>query len=249
MNDQAPIIDIRSVSFSYPPIPVLDRVSLAVAPRDFVGLIGPNGGGKTTLVKLILGLLRPDQGEIRLFGQPPVQGRRWAGYVPQHAGLDREFPIRVREVVLMGRLRQLARLPWPGRWSAEDLEAADEALELMEVQRLARRAIGELSGGQLQRVLIARALAGRPKLLVLDEPTASVDSRFQHEIHQTLKRLNERLTIILISHDLGFVSSYVNRVACLNRTLVCHPTDQVSGDLIHALYDDDIHRVRHEHRI
>jgi zinc transport system ATP-binding protein len=249
MADESPIIEVRGVSFSYPPIRVLENVDLSVEPRDFVGLIGPNGGGKTTLVKLILGLLRPDQGEVRLFGQPPVVGRRWAGYVPQHAGLDREFPIHVRDVVLMGRLRELPRGPWISRYSAEDHEAADEAMELMDVRDLGRRTIGELSGGQLQRVLIARALAGRPRLLVLDEPTANVDSHFQQEVHETLRRLNERLTIILISHDLGFVSSYVNRIACLNRTLVCHPTDQVSDDMMHDLYQGDVHRVRHEQHL
>lgn len=240
-----PVISIENMSFRYGPQPVLEEITLQVEPQDFVGLIGPNGGGKTTLLKIILGLLTPQQGTVRLYGLPPVRGRRFVGYVPQAVHFDRDFPISVMDVVLMGRLRHAPRL---GGYRADDREAAEEALVQMEVQDLRRRTLGELSGGQIQRVLIARALAGRPQMLALDEPTANIDSRFQQEIHEILKRLNERMTIILISHDLGFISSYVNRVVCLNRRMLCHPTTQITGEIIEELYHGHVNMVRHGHK-
>jgi zinc transport system ATP-binding protein len=241
-----PVVAVENVYFSYGANRVLEEINLRVGPRDFVGLIGPNGGGKTTLLKLILGLLPMQEGSVRLFGLPPVRGRRFAGYVPQHINLDRDFPISVMDVVLMGRLRHAPRV---GPYRAEDRAAAEEALEQLGVIDLRKRTIGELSGGQIQRVLIARAIAGQPQLLALDEPTANVDSRFQHEIPEILRRLNERMTILMISHDLGFVSSYVNWVLCLNRRMVSHPTEQITSKVIEELYHSPMHIVRHEHKI
>ncbi len=239
-------VQVNQVSFRYGPNPVLENVSLEIEQGDFVGLIGPNGGGKTTLLKIILGLIRPEGGDVRLFGESPTQGRSLVGYVPQHVRFDREFPISVKDVVLMGRMRHAPAL---GRYKAEDREAADQAMEEMEVQELRDRSVGELSGGQFQRVIIARALASRPRLLAMDEPTNNVDSRFQQEIPEILKRLNQKMTIIMISHDLGFVTAYVNKVACLNSKLICHPTASIKGEMIEELYAGHVHLVDHgDHR-
>lgn len=245
-TNEQPAIEINDLHFQFGRLPVLEGVNLRVETRDFVGLIGPNGCGKTTLVKIILGLLRPAAGSVSIYGQPPVQGRRRIGYVPQHVQLDRDFPITVREVVLMGRLRHRPR---GIRYSAEDQQAAEKAMAEMEVLDLARRSIGELSGGQFQRVMIARALASQPDILILDEPTANVDTRLQQEIHDRLKKLNERMTIILISHDVGFISHYVNKVACLNKTLVCHPTAHITPSVIEELYQGHVHLIRHDHHL
>lgn len=239
-----PVVSIENMSFRYGAQSVLENINLQIEARDFVGLIGPNGGGKTTLLKIILGLLRPQEGTVQLYGLPPVQGRRFVGYVPQSCRFDRDFPISVGGVVLMGRLSHAPRL---GGYRPEDRQAAEEAMVQMGVQDLRKRAIGQLSGGQLQRVLIARALAAEPRMLALDEPTANIDSRYQREIHETLRRLNEQLTIVLISHDLGFISSYVNRVVCLNRSMACHPTAQITGSMIDELYQGHVHMVHHEH--
>ncbi|HOE95557.1 MAG TPA: metal ABC transporter ATP-binding protein [Candidatus Sumerlaeota bacterium] len=239
-----PDIEVKSVSFRYGKQWVLEDVDLTVTARDFVGLIGPNGGGKTTLLRIILGLLRPDRGQVRLFGLPPAEGCRGIGYVPQHIRFDFQFPISVMDVVLMGRLRHAPRL---GRYKTRDRELAEQALEQLGVIDLRRRAIGELSGGQRQRVLIARALAGEPRLLALDEPTSSVDGRVEREVFEMLHALNERITILLVTHELGFISSYVKTVACLSRKLVCHPTSGVTGDVIEELYGGHVHMVRHDH--
>jgi zinc transport system ATP-binding protein len=237
-----PVVSLEGVDFRYGSQTVLEDIDLQIEPNDFVGMIGPNGGGKTTLLKLMLGLLKPQAGLVKLFGLPPARGRRFAGYVPQGVHFDRDFPISVMDVALMGRLRHAPRL---SRYRAEDREAAEQALEQMEVLDLRRRRIGDLSGGQIQRVMIARALAGRPRLLALDEPTANIDTRLQQEIQEILRRLNERMTIVLISHDLGFVSGYVNRVVCLNRRLVCHPVTHLTGNVIDELYHGHVHMVDH----
>ena len=244
-NDQ-PAILIEDLHFRYGRTTVLEGVNLHVETRDFLGLIGPNGCGKTTLLKIVLGLLRPSAGRILIHGQSPTQARHRIGYVPQHTSLDRDFPINVREVVLMGRLRRHLHAI---RYSAEDRQIADRAMEEMEVADLALRGIGELSGGQFQRVMIARALACQPDILALDEPTANVDSRHQQEIHDRLQKLNERMTIILVSHDVGFISHYVNKVACLNRTLACHPTAHLTPAVIEELYQGHVHLIQHDHRL
>ena len=242
-----PVVSVENVNYGYGDQIVLENINLQIERNDFVGVIGPNGSGKTTLLKLILGLLPPRSGTVRLFGLPPARGRRFVGYVPQRVNFNPDFPISVLDVVLMGRLRHGPRLGPVYR--REDRAAAEQALETMEVADLSRRRIGDISGGQLQRVLIARALAGAPRLLALDEPTANVDIRFQQEIQEILRRLNERMTILMISHDLGFVSGYVGRVACLNRTLVCHPTSHITGEIIDELYRGHVHMVRHSDKL
>ena len=209
-----------------------------------MGLVGPNAGGKSTLLKLILGLLRPQSGRIRVLGAAPQEARRRVGYVPQYPSFQRDFPISVEQVVLLGRLGSTPSLGWYRRG---DREAALHALAEVEAADLARRRIGTLSGGQLQRVLLARALVGEPQILILDEPTANIDQRAEGDIFDLLAMLNARLTILVVSHDIAFISSYVDRVACLNRTLVCHRTDAIDAELIHQLYGEAVRSVAHRH--
>jgi len=237
------IVRLDNVSFSYNGTPALTDVNLTINAGDFACVVGPNGGGKTTLVKLMIGLLTPTRGSVRLFGQPPGRSRHRAGYVPQQLECDVTFPVRVRDVVLMGRLRE-GFFP---RYSREDKAAALQALEAVELYPLRNRTFGELSGGERQRVLIARALAGRPEILVLDEPTAHVDIAVQKDLHDLLTDLNRSITIVLITHDLGFVSSYVNQVICVNRTVVKHPTSRITGEIIAEMYGTDVSMVRHDH--
>ena len=238
------VIRIQAVSFGYVEGPkVLERVTLDVEPGEFLGLVGPNGGGKSTLLKLILGLLQPSAGAISILGQPPKVGRKQIGYVPQHAVFARDFPISVRDAV---RLARLGRRTF-GRYTPQDKQAAERALVEAEIVDLADRPVGTLSGGQLQRVLLARALASEPEILLLDEPTANIDLRVERDIFDLLKALNARMTIVVVSHDIAFISGYVTHVACLNRTLVCHRTEAITQDVIATLYGGDVRMIRHYH--
>ena len=241
-----PVVDIHHVTFGYPtpsaPMPVLDDVSLRIERDEFMGIIGPNGGGKTTLLKIILGLLKPQRGTVEVFGRPPEQMRGQIGYVPQHARVDSTVPADVLDVVLTGRLGLSS---WGSRYGRKHVEVAMEALRQTETGDLARRTIGTLSGGQLQRVLIARALAADAQLLLLDEPTAGVDPQRERGLTDLLHRLNERLPIVIVSHDVSFVTSHLKHVACLNRRLTCHPAHEISWDAIAHIYDDHMRAVRH----
>lgn len=242
--DHSPLIELSGVTFSYGAAPVVECVDLTVEEGEFLGIVGPNAGGKSTLLKLILGLLEPQEGRIRVLGRPPAEARRTLGYVPQYPDFPRDFPITVEQVVLMGRLGTGS---WFGGWRRADRAAAYRALHEVEAEDLAKRQIGTLSGGQLQRVLVARALASEPRILILDEPTANVDQRLEGDIFDLLKELNQRMTILVVSHDVAFISSYVTRVACINRTLVCHQTDAIDGQVIVDLYGEAVRMVAHAH--
>jgi len=241
-HNPPPVIDCAGLSYSYGEAPALLGVDLQVKEGEFLGIVGPNAGGKSTLLRLILGLLEPQAGSIRVLGRRPRQAIRLVGYVPQFPSFPRDFPISVEQTVLMGRLGLSPALGWYRR---SDRQAAHEALAEVECLDLARRPIGSLSGGQLQRVLLARALVGEPRILILDEPTANIDHRMESEIFDLLAVLNQRMTILVVSHDIAFISSYVDRVACLNRTLLCHRTDAVDADLIHSLYGEAVRSVAH----
>ncbi len=242
--EAVPAIEVEGVDFAYGATPVLENIHLTVEQGAFWGLVGPNGGGKSTLLKLILGLLRPARGRIRVLGLPPERARLEVGYVPQFATFRRDFPILVRAVVAMGRL---GRAPVFGPWREGDRAAVARAMGEAEVEGLAQRPIGSLSGGQLQRVLVARALAAEPKILLLDEPTANIDQRGERDIFDLLRKLNERLTIVVVSHDIAFISQYVQQVACLNRTLLCHATDALSPELLERLYGAAVRAISHRH--
>jgi zinc transport system ATP-binding protein len=243
MNEKKTVVELSQVDFAYDGPRVLEDITLTVQEGDFLGVVGPNGSGKTTLLKIILGLLHPLKGRVRVFGQTPERARHLVSYVPQHADLDASFPISVTDVVLIGRL---GKAPVLGRYGKRDRQAAEEAMREAEIEALRHRRFGTLSGGQKQRVLMARALAGKPELLLLDEPTASIDGRVEQGIYELLKKLNEKVTIILVSHDLGFISTYVNHVACVNRRLVCNPTRYITGDVIEACYGGPVHMLKHK---
>lgn len=243
MTQDKSVIEITHVDFAYNGDLILEDVVLTVKEGDFLGVVGPNGSGKSTLLKIILGLIHPLRGRVRVFGQSPERARHLIGYVPQHADLDASFPISVTDVVLIGRL---GRAPLLGSYRKIDQQAAQEAMQRAEIYDLRNSRFGTLSGGQKQRVLMARALVGKPELLLLDEPTASIDGRVEQDIYELLKRLNQRVTIILVSHDLGFISTYVNRVACVNRGLACNRTEDITGDVIEACYSGPVRMLKHK---
>ena len=238
-----PAIELKDVSFAYDiGPPALEHVSLTVEEGEFLGLVGPNGGGKSTLLKLVLGLLKPSSGEVRVAGGTAQAARRMIGYMPQYARYVRDFPISVEETVLLGRLGTTRLM---GGYGVADREVAHRAMGETEVLDLRQRPLGTLSGGQVQRVLVARALACDPRILILDEPTANIDMRAETDIFDLFKLLNQRMTIVVVSHDIGFISRYVTRVACLNRTLLCHQPAPIGSDVIERLYGMPVRRIPH----
>ncbi len=239
-------VEISGLSFAYNGQPVLEGVDLTVPELAFAAVVGPNGGGKTTLLKLLLGLLTPQAGRLAVLGGPPQQVRGLMGYMPQHSQVDPAFPVAVQDVVLMGRLGAGGHWPWASRAERQEVAAA---LERVGLGGLAGRPFHDLSGGQRQRVLIARALAGRPRLLLMDEPTANVDAAAEREVFELLRELNQEATVIVVSHDIGFVSPYVGQVICVNRRVVSHPTCDVTGEVIAGIYGRDVLMVRHDHHL
>jgi zinc transport system ATP-binding protein len=240
-----PVLEFHDVSFAYNGTPVLEHVDLVVQRHESVCMVGPNGGGKTTLLRLMLGFLRPSSGEVRVFGQTPTAARLRIGYMPQRSAHDLKFPATVLDIVLMGRLGRggwRGALGWFGR---DDRRAALAALEQVDLANVARRPFANLSGGQRQRVLIARALCCEPELLVLDEPMANVDTLVEARLFDVLRKLNEQMTILVVSHDLGFVSNLVEDVICVNRRVVVHPTSRITSELIAEIYGGDVRTVRH----
>ncbi len=244
MTDE-PVISLCGVSFSYGNTPILENVCLDVGMRESVCVVGPNGGGKTTLVKLILGLLRPSAGEIRVFGRPPRQARSHIGYMPQHVLYDPQFPVTAMDIVLMGRLGRPGLGGWLGWPNREDRQAALTALRQVDMEEFCRRPFASLSGGERQRVLVARAICSRPDLLLLDEPTSNVDTLVGSRLWDLLRELNRHMTILMVTHDLGFVSNLVEKVICVNRRVVVHPTSHVTGEVISEIYGGDVRMVRH----
>ncbi|HEA68650.1 MAG TPA: ABC transporter ATP-binding protein [Desulfobacterales bacterium] len=224
-----PVINVRNLWFSFDGQPVLKDVTFEVNEGEFLALIGPNGGGKTTLLKLLLGLLTADRGQIGVFGQSPRKAAHRIGYVPQDIHINQNFPISVMDVVLMGRLiSSKARR----RHSKDDKLSAEKAMEELGVWEHRDRQIGDLSGGERQRVFIARALVTDPEMLMLDEPTASVDTKGQGEIFELLKQVNEKVTVVLVSHDLMMISSYIKSVACVNQFVHYHPEAEITVEMV-----------------
>jgi zinc transport system ATP-binding protein len=242
MNPSA--LELREVSLAFRGMPVLERVNLTVQPGHFIAIIGPNGGGKSVLLRVIAGLLKPDEGVVRVLGRSPANARGQIAYVPQYAAFDFDYPIRAIDVVLMGRLRRGTLM---GRFSAKDRELAEAALEEMGVGHLAQRQVGKLSGGQLQRVLIARGLAVDAPVFLLDEPTANLDASIVNDFYARLGRLQGERTVILVSHDIGIISRYVQSVACLNRRLHYHDTREISRELIEEAYGCPVDFITHRH--
>jgi zinc transport system ATP-binding protein len=253
------IVEIKNVCFAYNGQTVLEDINLDIRQGDFIAMIGPNGGGKTTLLKLMLGLLKPGKGSIRVLGDTTEKASHHIGYVPQDVHINRSFPITAMDIVLMGKLEPNRR--W-AKSSAQDRQEAINALEQMEIQAFADNKIGELSGGQRQRVFIARALVSQPKLLLLDEPTASIDAKGQAEFYRLLKTLNRDIPILVVSHDLVAISTYVKSVACVNKRLHYHKQAEITGEMLEEMYpciDEEVcpveliahglpHRVLKSHR-
>ena len=248
------VIEVEDVRFSYERTDVLKDVSFTLEKGEFLGIIGPNGGGKTTLLKLMLGILKPDRGQIRILGQAPRHSSHRVGYVPQGTDFNRNFPISVMNVALMGRLtgsRFGSR-----RYSREDREKVRQILEQVGMWSYRHSAIGKLSGGQRQRVFIARALATDPEILFLDEPTASTDLEFQADLYDFLEKLNKNVTILVITHDIGVVSSYIKSIACVNKHFIFHRGGQITQEMIDMAYHCPVdliahgvpHRVLHSHK-
>lgn len=239
------VIELRGVSFSYEARPILEDVNIEIPEGGFVSIIGPNGGGKTTLLKLLLGLLRPQRGEIRVLGERPRRARDRIGYMPQFHRIDAHFPITVEEVVRLGLLSRKTRLGWPRRG---DHNAVERALDLVGCRHLEQRPFALLSGGQRQLVLIARAMVSNPRLLLLDEPTANLDPAVEGSFHDLLRKLSEEITICLVSHDVGLVTDQTDQVICVNRRVEVHPAHAVSGDFVAAMFGSDHARlVDHSH--
>ncbi|MDF7807374.1 ABC transporter ATP-binding protein [Pontiellaceae bacterium B12219] len=236
-------IQIDNLNFSYGPVSVLENAQLSLGEREFVSIVGPNGGGKTTLLKIILGLLEPQSGTVSVFGNVPAAGRKWIGYLAQYANLDAQFPVTALDVVLMGRLGKTRHL---GFYTKTDRAAAHAMLERVGLGDLHKRPLNALSGGQKQRVLIARALVSEPKLLLLDEPTSSLDDYVEQELFDLLRELNKELTIVVVSHDVAYVSRYVEKVICVNRAVHTHPVCEIDENLIHDMYGAHVHAVRHD---
>jgi len=237
------VAELRDVTVTLGGRVVLEDVCLDIRAGDYMAILGPNASGKTTLLKVLLGLIEPDRGTVRVLGGSPRRARQRIGYVPQHSRFDLSFPIRVEDVVLMGRLGQ----GHVGRPSRADRAAADEALARVEIEDIAHRPIGTLSGGQLQRVLIARALVRQPALLLLDEPTASLDERVGRNVWELFEELSHEMTVVVVTHDIGAISRWVRSVACLNRVLHYHPTPELTPEILEATYGCPVDLLAHGH--
>lgn len=224
-------IEVADIFFSYGETSVLENVSFSIEEKEFVAVFGPNGGGKTTLLQLLMGFLKPARGTIRLFGKPPKAIRQSIGWVPQNFHFDRHFPISVQEVVLGGRLSHGG---W--RYRPEDHRAAEESLKRVGMRKTLHSPFAALSGGQQQRVLIARALASDPALLLLDEPTSGVDHVAEKEIYALLSELREHLTILMVTHDLNRAVESVDRLLCVQRNVTQMPKEKVCEHFALGLY-------------
>jgi zinc transport system ATP-binding protein len=240
-------IEIENLDFRFNGGPrVLEDVNLHIARGDFASVIGPNGGGKTTLIKLILGLFTPTTGAIRVLGETPLKARPRIGYMPQHAMMDPRFPVRALDVVMMGRLGRGLTF---GSFSAADHRAAEAALAQVGLEEAGGRPFSDLSGGQRQRVLLSRALVTEPEMLLLDEPAAGLDQKVEKDFFELLQELNRHLTVVLVSHDLGFVSGFVRTVICVHRRVDVHPTAELDGRRVTEIYGGDVRMVHHHHRL
>ncbi len=248
MQKDSLALELDHVWAGYDDHDILKDVTLSVDEQEFLGIIGPNGGGKTTLLKVILGILKPNRGTVKVFGQPPSRVHRLIGYVPQYLQFDRQFPISVWDVVLMGRLGKLGMRPF---YSKQDKEAALDALSQVQMEEFRGVQLSTLSGGQQQRVLIARALCSDPKLILLDEPTASIDKKMQKSIYELLTEINKSTTIILVTHDIGVLSSYVKKIGCINKYLIYHDDRELTKEMLEAAYECPVDLIAHgvPHRV
>ena len=236
------IVSLKNITVKYEELTALENVSLDIYETDFLGIIGPNGGGKTTLVKTILGAIN-HSGEVSYSPTLFEHGNRLIGYLPQQANFDRSFPISVMEVVMSGLQAEKGLFT---RYTAKDRQRAMELLEMAGIADVAERQISEISGGQMQRALLCRAVILEPKLLILDEPTNFVDNKFENELYTLLHRLNERMAIVMVSHDLGTITSVVKSIVCVNRTVHRHDSNIITAEQLEN-YHCPIQIISHGH--
>ncbi|MEE8470012.1 MAG: ABC transporter ATP-binding protein [Dehalococcoidia bacterium] len=236
------VVRLEDIWVSYDSISILEGITLSIERNDFLGIIGPNGGGKTTLLKVILGLITPRHGKVSVMGKQPGSSRNSIGYVPQRNLFDLDFPISVWDVVLMGRYGRVGLFR---RYGSEDRTRARSALQTVGMLDYRDRQMGKLSGGEQQRVFIARALVSDPRLLLLDEPTASVDSAMQTEFYELLGGLKRQMAIVLVSHDISAISIYVDKIACLNRQLHYHGSKEIGPEVLEATYKCPVQMIAH----
>lgn len=236
MVEEKSLVKIKNLDAGYQGKIVLSKVSLSIRENDFIGIIGPNGGGKTSLIKIIMGLIKPTKGSIEY-----AIDKSEIGYLPQGAQLDKRFPITVHEVVASGLNKSMHS---GYRLKKDARDQLEKALQETGLNDLKKRAIGELSGGELQRTLLARAIVSSPKLLVLDEPDTHVDNRFEMELYQLLKNLNKSMTILLVSHDIGIISPYIKSIACVNRDLHYHASNEINEEQL-KVYNCPIEIISH----
>lgn len=240
------IVDFKNIFFYYGEEPVLENISFSIKRNDFIAIMGPNGGGKTTLLKIMLGLLKPYKGTVKVFDKEPAEGRKLIGYLPQNVFFDLNFPINVFDTVIMGRYRGPVK-----KYSEKDKKSALDALGTVGMLEYRDRHISMLSAGQLQRVLIARAIAREPELLLLDEPMASVDPGTQESIYELFVELNKSMAVVFVTHDIGAISIYIDRVFCLNRKLFYHGPKEGSLGKLKEAYNCPVEILAHgiPHRV
>lgn len=239
-----PLIQITDLSASYDNKTVLSHINFTVYEQDFLGVIGPNGGGKTTLVKTILGLHQPDKGQIRFYRKGKETPEINMGYLPQYNSIDKKFPISVYEVVLSGLSKQKSLFK---RYSKEQHEQVRQIIARMGLEGYEDRAIGQLSGGQLQRAMLGRALVSNPEVVILDEPNTYIDKRFEAKLYELLEEINQERAIILVSHDIGTVLQNVKTIACVNETLDYHPDTEVPTEWLEEHFGCPIELLGHGH--
>jgi len=239
-------VELKNINMKYNEQYVLEDINFSIEENDFVAIIGPNGGGKTTLLKIILGIINPEDGDVKIFGLEPKHTKNLIGYLPQNISFDHDFPINVYETVLTGRYHGLFK-----GYNQKDEEAVLDALKSVEMYDLKDRQISRLSGGQMQRVFIARAIVREPKLLIMDEPMASIDPEMQNSFYKLMSKLKDEMAIILVSHDVGAVSTHVDKIACLNRKLFYHGPVENAANGLEEIYHCPIDLISHgiPHRV
>ena len=223
------IIKIENLSAGYDQKTVLHDINLEISEKDFLGIIGPNGSGKTTLMKVILGLMKPSEGKITFYDNGMPVEQLEIGYLPQYNSIDKKFPISVYEVILSGLNRQKSLF---SRFTKEHHERVKETISMMGLEGMENKPIGQLSGGQMQRALLGRAIVSNPKAIILDEPNTYIDKRFEARLYSLLEEINKQRAVILVSHDIGSVLQTVKSIACVNGTLDYHPQSEVSAEWI-----------------
>jgi len=242
-------LEIKNLCVKYGNNQVLENIDLEIEDKHFLGIIGPNGGGKSTLLKTIVGLIDYNKGSVKIYGKKPANLNGILGYVPQVSQFDKDFPINVEEVILSGVLK--GKLKIFKKYTSKNYKRAEKIMKKLDIYNFKKRQIGQLSGGQLQKVLLGRALMTEPKMLLLDEPTASIDSSSTTQIYELLNELNKEMTIIIVSHNMEAVASYLDSVACLNKRLYHHHEKQLDSETVKNVYGCPVDLVAHgiPHRV